>query len=118
MLLGVGGGLSTVALLILRCCLAKSRAAVDWHELLYCHLRQHLGIGYWIVACRGHCCGRAALCLGIAQSVSTATLFAAGWLTTLTFRDVISLGPAGLLIYVAVASTDVASFRRPGRVCQ
>ncbi|OLQ05393.1 hypothetical protein AK812_SmicGene11404 [Symbiodinium microadriaticum] len=100
MLLGVGGGLSTVALLILRCCLAKSRAAVDWHELLYCHLRQHLGIGYWIVACRGHCCGRAALCLGIAQSVSTATLFAAGWLTTLTFRDVISLGPAGLLIYV------------------
>ncbi|CAE7873830.1 unnamed protein product, partial [Symbiodinium microadriaticum] len=117
MLLGVGGGLSTVALLILRCCLAKSRAAVDWHELLYCHLRQHLGIGYWIVACRGHCCGRAALCLGIAQSVSTATLFAAGWLTTLTFRDVISLGPAGLLIYVAVASTDVASFRSNRHPC-
>ncbi|CAE7873317.1 csbC [Symbiodinium necroappetens] len=103
-LLGAGGGLSAVALLVL-----VLGAAWDSPVLLLSGMSSFIaifystwGIGYWIVVVEVTAVGGPRYA-SAAQSVSTATLFAAGWLTSLTFIDVISLGPPGLLIYVAVA---------------
>ena len=103
-LLGAGGSLSAVALLIL-----VLGAAWGSPVLLLSGMSSFIaifystwGIGYWIVVVEVTAVGGPRYA-SAAQSVSTATLFAAGWLTSLTFIDVISLGPPGLLIYVAVA---------------
>ncbi|CAE7338652.1 csbC [Symbiodinium sp. CCMP2592] len=103
-LLGAGGSLSAVALLIL-----VLGAAWSSPVLLLSGMSSFIaifystwGIGYWIVVVEVTAVGGPRYA-SAAQSVSTATLFAAGWLTSLTFIDVISLGPPGLLIYVAVA---------------
>ncbi|CAE7696313.1 csbC [Symbiodinium pilosum] len=104
MLLGAGGGLSAVALVIL-----VLGAAWKSPALLLTGMTSFIavfystwGIGYWIVVVEVTAVGGPRYA-SAAQSLSTATLFAAGWLTSLTFMDVISLGPAALLIYAGIA---------------
>eukprot|EP00913_Durusdinium_trenchii_P012337 g11581.t1 len=60
------------------------------------------GVGYWSVVVEVTAVGgpRYASC---AQALATATLFGTGWLTSLTFLKVMSLGGYGLLVYVTVA---------------
>jgi len=103
-LLGAGGGLSAVALSILVLGASLSSPSllltgmIAFVGAFYCTW----GIGYWVVVVEVTAVGGPRYA-SAAQSVSTATLFAAGWLTSLTFMDVVSVGTLGLLIYVAVA---------------
>eukprot|EP00439_Symbiodinium_sp_Y106_P054502 s1006_g7.t1 len=104
-LLGAGGGLSAVALLVIALG-AAWRSPVLLVSGMSCFIAifcSTWGIGYWIVVVEVTAAGGPRYS-SAAQSVSTATLFAAGWLTSLTFMDVISQGPAGLLMYASVAA--------------
>jgi len=83
-LLGAGGGLSAVALLVIalgaawRSPVLLVHLGEEWHELLYCHLLQHLGHRLLDSGCRGHCCGRASLLFG--RSVRFHCHTVCGWL--------------------------------------
>jgi len=60
------------------------------------------GVGYWAVVVEVTAAGGPRYA-SAAQAMATATLFGSGWLTSLTFVQVMSLGSLGLLIYVCVA---------------
>jgi len=60
------------------------------------------GIGYWAVVVEVTAAGGPRYA-SAAQAMATATLFGTGWLTSLTFVQVMSLGSLGLLTYVCVA---------------
>jgi len=59
------------------------------------------GVGYWAVVVEVTAVGGPRYS-SAAQSLATATLFAAGWLTGLTFDTITSGNPYGLLVYVVV----------------
>ncbi|CAE7801063.1 unnamed protein product [Symbiodinium sp. CCMP2456] len=104
-LLGAGGGLSAVALLVIALGAAWGSPAllVSGMSCFIAIFCSTWGIGYWIVVVEVTAAGGPRYS-SATQSVATATLFAAGWLTSLTFMDVISHGPAGLLMYASVAA--------------
>eukprot|EP00435_Cladocopium_sp_Y103_P055245 s1128_g18.t1 len=60
------------------------------------------GIGYWAVVVEVTAVGGPRYA-SAAQAMSTATLFFFGWLTSLTFVQVMSLGSLGILVYIVVA---------------
>lgn len=60
------------------------------------------GVGYWAVVVEVTAAGGPRYA-SAAQAMATATLFGTGWLTSLTFVQVMSLGSLGLLTYVCVA---------------
>ncbi|CAE8635835.1 unnamed protein product [Polarella glacialis] len=104
MLLGWGGALSALLILVLAVGAAYKNVAVLLTGMSGFVLVFYTtwGIGYWIVVVELTAAGGPRFS-GASQSFATATLFATGWLTSLTFIHVISLGPYGLLIYAGVA---------------
>lgn len=60
------------------------------------------GVGYWAVVVEVTTVGGPRYA-SAAQAMCTATLFFFGWLTSLTFVQVMSLGSLGILVYVTVA---------------
>jgi len=107
-LLAWGGAVSTVFLVILAIGAACSSLALILVGMSGFVLAFYAswGVGYWVIVTEVTNAGGPRFS-SASQAASTATLFAAGWLTSFTFVSITSLGPLALLTYAGVTALMV-----------